>query len=100
MIGRMLRVAVIAIALAGCRDKRLDELKAVRDEVCACRDVACGEAALKKRPEADGTPGHRAQQLASEMVTCLSKLYLKERPDENPDEPTPPEPAPPEPAPR
>lgn len=84
----MLRAAVIAIALSvGCRDEQLGHVKLVRDEVCACRDVACGEAAMKKLPTYEGSPGHKVQQLASEMVTCLSKLYLKDRPDENPDPP-------------
>lgn len=83
----MLRAAVIAIALCGCPDKQVNAVKAVRDEVCACRDVACGEAAIKKLPTSSGTPGHKAQQLASEMMTCLSKLYLKDRPVEDPDAP-------------
>ena len=83
----MLRAAVIAIALCGCRDKQVDEVRAVREEVCACRDVACGEAAMKKLPASPGSPGHKAQQLASEMMTCLSKLYLKDRPVEDADTP-------------
>ena len=42
---------------------------------------------MKKVPASPGSPGHKAQQLASEMMTCLSKLYLKDRPDEDPDAP-------------
>lgn len=85
MIGAMLRAVVIAIALCGCKDHQLDAVKAVRDEVCACRTVKCGEDAIKKLPPVQGSPGHRAQALAAEMTTCLSKLYLQERPDESPD---------------
>ncbi len=88
MIAAMLRVALMfmAIALCGCRDKQLAEIKKVRDLVCACKDVACGEAAMKRVPRQSGSPGHKAQQLASEMMTCMSKLYLKDtRPDDNPD---------------
>lgn len=89
----MLRALVIAIALCGCRDKQLAEIKRVRDLVCACQDVACGEAAMKLVPHQSGSPGHKAQQLASEMLTCMSKLYLKDtRPDGNPDAPIKPTP--------
>jgi len=85
MIVRMLRLAVIAIALCGCRDKQVEQVQAIRDEVCACSDAKCGEDAMKRLPTYQGTPAHRVQMLASEMVTCMSKLYLKDRPDESAD---------------
>jgi hypothetical protein len=85
MIAAMLRAVVIAIALCACRDRQLEAVKAVREEVCACQTVKCGEDAMKKLPPVTGSPGHRAQALAAEITTCLSKLYLKERPDEDPD---------------
>lgn len=95
MIGSMLRLAVIVIALSGCRDERLRSVKAVRDEVCACKTVDCGEQAIKKLPQKDVKPDHRQQQLALEMTNCLSKLYLADRPPEDPDEaPADPEPTP------
>ncbi len=88
MLATMLRVVVapwiIAIALAGCTDKQVEQVKTIRDEVCACKTASCGEEAMKKLP-ASAPGGHRAQKLASEMMACLSKLYLKDRPDENPD---------------
>jgi hypothetical protein len=86
MLVPMLRLAVIVIALCACRDEQLQKVKAVRDEVCACKDVACGEEAIKKLPQKDIKPNHHQQKLASEMMTCLSKLYLKDRPQEDPDE--------------
>lgn len=86
MIVAMLRLAVIAIALCGCRDERLRSVKAVRDEVCACKTIECGEQAIKKLPQTDVKPDHRQQQLAREMTNCLAKLYLNDRPQEDPDE--------------
>lgn len=92
MIVAMRRAAVIAIALLGCRDESLRQVKAIRDEVCSCQTAECGEQAMKRLPRHDGTPHHRAQALAAEMMTCMSKLYLKDRPSEDPDaEPTFPE---------
>ncbi len=86
MLTAMLRVRVIAIAvctIAACRDPQLEQIKAIRDEVCACRDARCGEDALKKMPAIVGDPSHRARALANEMTTCMSKLYLK--PENTPD---------------
>ncbi|MBA2538555.1 MAG: hypothetical protein H0V17_02880 [Deltaproteobacteria bacterium] len=79
--------ALIAIALLGCRDETLRQVKAIRDEVCACQTVPCGEEAIKRLPKQDGKPHHRAQAFAAEMITCMSKLYLKDRPSEDPDDP-------------
>jgi hypothetical protein len=75
MIAMMLRVAVIAIALCGCRDERLEQVKLVRERVCACRTIACGESTVKELPPVTN-PSAREQKLAAEMMTCLSKLYL------------------------
>lgn len=76
---------MIAIALGGCRDKALEELERVRDEVCACKTAACGEEAMKKVPQQEVKPNHRAQALANEMLGCMAKLYLKDRPTTDPD---------------
>ena len=91
MLTAMLRVGVIAIAvcaIAACRDPQLEQIKAIRDEVCACRDAKCGEDALKKMPTLEGNPSHRARVLANEMTTCMSKLYLKPEEEDQEDPPT------------
>jgi hypothetical protein len=91
----MLRAVAFAIALSGCRDQTVEQIKAVREAVCACKTVACGEAAMKELPTNTGKPDHRAQALANEMLNCLSKLYLRERPDTDADqEATPTDPGP------
>lgn len=83
-----LRCAVIAMALAACRNKSLDELRVVRDEVCACKTTACGEEALKRVPQGDVKADHRMQELANEMLSCMAKLYLRDRPSTDPDAPS------------
>jgi len=87
MLFVMARALVIAIAflVGGCRDKDLEQLKTIRDEVCACRAASCGEAAMKKVPQHDVKSNHRAQALANEMLACMAKLYLRDRPTTDPD---------------
>jgi hypothetical protein len=87
----MLRALVIAAALApaACRDARIEELRSVHDEVCACKTVACGEQAMKRLPQGAPEPearrDHRAKKIAKAMVECLHKLYLSDRPSTDPD---------------
>jgi hypothetical protein len=78
-------VIVAALALAACRDKRLEELDGIRAELCACKTVACGEQALQRLRQ-DGVPtDHRAQKIARLMPECMKRLYLSERPSTDPD---------------
>jgi len=87
MLHEMSRRLVIAIALCGCHDADLDRVKQVRDEVCKCTTVQCGEDAMNRLPSHAGNPSHRAQVLASEMLTCMAKLYAQQRPSLDPDRP-------------
>ena len=89
MIVAMRWCLVIAIALGGCRDHELEQVKTIRDEVCKCKTVDCGEAAMKKLPQHDVKAGAKAQSYANEMLTCMAKLYLKDRPSTDPDAPAP-----------
>jgi hypothetical protein len=81
----MVRCFVIAVALIGCGDKQLEELQAIRDEVCACKTPACGEAALKKVPQGTLESSHKMQRVAGEMMDCIAKLNEAERPSTDPD---------------
>jgi hypothetical protein len=83
--------ALLAIALlCGCQDRSLEQLKDVKAEVCACKTAECAEAAMKKVPPVEKKADHRLQAVANEMLACLAKVYLKERPKTDPDEPAPP----------
>lgn len=85
-VGSMWRLLVTAIALlAGCGDKQLERLEAIRDEVCACKTPACGEAAMKKVPQEDLGSSRKLQQVASDMIDCMAKLYAEGRPSTDPD---------------
>ena len=84
-VGSMVRSLVIAVALIGCGDNQLDELETIRDEVCACKTPACGEAALKKVRQDKIKSSHKMQRVANEMLTCMSKLSEAGRPTTDPD---------------
>jgi hypothetical protein len=96
----MPRALVNAVALAAlgalgalggaCRDPRLEELQAIRHDVCACKTSACAEAAMKRVPAGDVRSDHVAQKVARDMMKCLSELYDSERPAAGPDAEAPP----------
>lgn len=86
----MVRVAITItlVAIWGCHDKTLEQLKDVRDQVCACTTSACGEQAMALLPQSDVRPNHEARALANQMLACMAKLYGRERPSSDPDRPT------------
>lgn len=85
----MPRLYVICVALAAiaCSDGDADKLAKVRDEVCACKTVACAEQALDRVPESTVEPSPRARRIAREMLDCLAELYERGRPTQDPDAP-------------
>jgi hypothetical protein len=78
----------IAFLAAGCKSEEVSQLEQVKREMCACKTVACGEEAKKKLPKEGHTSAHREQQLAKDIMNCLAKLYVDERPDTDPDRPS------------
>lgn len=89
---RLVVVIQIALAAAGCRDEGLARLEGIRDEVCRCKEPACGEAALEKVKEGKVASNARTQKLANEMMDCLAGLYAQGRPETGPDVETAPAP--------
>ena len=88
MLHRMRFVILLAL-LASCRDKGISKLEALRDELCACKDAACGQAAMAKVPSIEVANSHRSQTIARAMMDCLAKLNDAERPETGPDTATP-----------
>jgi hypothetical protein len=85
-------VVALAIATGACRDPEVAKLQAIRDEVCACKTASCGEDAMKRLPQHDGATeprpiaaNRRTQVLAREMMDCMARLYLSDRPSTDPD---------------
>lgn len=71
---------LVVLALLGCENHEQSQLDAVRKEVCACKDVACAETALKKVPSGDVHATRREQDIARDMLDCLAKLYDAAKP--------------------
>lgn len=72
-------LVVLALASA-CGDRQVTRLEAVKNQVCACKDVACAEAAMKDVPHGDIKASHREQLIARDMIDCLAKLYDAAKP--------------------
>lgn len=67
---------LVALALAGaCRDAQLENLEALRDEVCACKTVRCVDEAMKRVPPPDGESSHRHKKVARRMMECVAERY-------------------------
>ena len=80
----------ILVTLAACHDQELERLTAIKAEVCACKTASCAEEAMKRLPQGTSEPTHRTrthrlQMLAREMIDCLAKLQVAERPITDPD---------------
>lgn len=77
---------VISVALLGaCGDREANKLAQIRDQVCACKTVKCGEAALATVPTKDIQSTQKSQRIAREMLNCLAELYKADRPTTDPD---------------
>ncbi len=78
--------ALLALALlVACRNGGEEQLARVKAAVCACKTASCAETAMKGVPQAPVASSHRSQQLARDMMDCLSKLYDDQRPSTDPD---------------
>lgn len=83
---RMHRALVIAVALlAACGDEHVERMQAIKDEVCACKTVACAQAAMQKvgQKKLDSKP--EVQRLAREMMACMAELLDEGLPSTDPD---------------
>jgi hypothetical protein len=74
------RWLIVLALFSGCDDPERSQLDAVRKEVCACKDVACAEAAMKNIPKGDVHASRREQDIARDMLDCLAKLYDDAKP--------------------
>lgn len=83
-------LAVLWIASAiGCHEDEVRKLEALRDELCKCKTVECGEAVMQRVPVIAEAGNRRSQTVARAMLGCMAKLYEKARPQTGPDIETP-----------
>lgn len=83
-------LAVLWIASAiGCREDEVKKLEVLRDELCKCKTVECGEAVMQRVPVIAEAGDRRSQTVARAMLGCMAKLYDNARPQTGPDVETP-----------
>jgi hypothetical protein len=75
-----LYVICVAPAAAACRDNEAQQMAKVRDQVCACKQRGCAEAALQGVPKGKVQSTPRSQRIAREMLECLARIYDQDRP--------------------
>lgn len=81
-------LAVLWIASAiGCHEDEVKKLEVLRDELCKCKTVECGEAVMQRVPVIAEAGNRRSQTVARAMLGCMAKLYENARPQSGPDLP-------------
>jgi hypothetical protein len=74
---RWLSALVFVVA---CGETEVGKLEAVKRQVCACKQVACAETAMKALVKADDKTSHREQVIARDVLDCYAKLVDAAKP--------------------
>ena len=75
----------ILVTLVACKDHNVEQLDAVKHDVCACKDASCADQAMTRVPTASLRSTPRTRALARDIVDCRAKLEAAERPSTDPD---------------
>jgi hypothetical protein len=78
----------ILVTLAACKDRDLERLDAVKDDVCACKDAGCADRVLAQIEKSRIASTPRTQAIAREIMECRARLEAADRPSTDPDAPT------------
>ncbi len=73
---RWLSALVLVVA---CGDTEVAKVEAVKNRVCACKDVACADAAMHALPQ-PAKASHREQVVARDTLDCYAKLVAAAKP--------------------
>ena len=79
------KLLAILVTLVACTDPGVEQLGAVKRDVCACKDTSCADQAMTRVPGASLKPTPRTQALAKEIMDCRAKLEAAARPSTDPD---------------
>lgn len=83
--GAVLAMVLGLGACGGKADEAIGKMKALKDEMCACKDKACADKVTEKMMKLDGdnkdTKGSpeqvkEATKIAEEMMKCMMKLQM------------------------
>jgi hypothetical protein len=75
----------ILVTLVGCKNHDVEQLDAVKAEVCACKTTSCADDAMNRIAKASIPSTLRTQATAREILECRAKLEAAERPTTDPD---------------
>jgi hypothetical protein len=89
MSARTVLVVLWIASASGCREDEVKKLEVLRDELCKCKTVECGEAVMQRVPVIADAGNRRSQTVARAMLGCMAKLYEGARPQTGPDVETP-----------
>ncbi|HMG55283.1 MAG TPA: hypothetical protein VK601_17420 [Kofleriaceae bacterium] len=81
----MRNLLAILVTLVACKDHNVEQLDAVKHDVCACKDASCADQAMTRVPTASLRSTPRTRALARDIVDCRAKLEAAERPSTDPD---------------
>ena len=61
------------VLVVACGETEVGKVEAVKNRVCACKDVACADAAMQALPQ-PAKASHREQGIARDTLDCYAKL--------------------------
>jgi hypothetical protein len=83
----MKKILIAILLVAGCSKSGMDRITSLKDEACACKDKACGDAVNKKLDDAveqlgkdlggknpDDATAKKLIDTMAQASECLSKL--------------------------
>ncbi|GEM_PF-2452523 len=76
----MCRLSALLLLVVACGETEVGTLEVVKKQVCACKDVACAETAMKLLPKPEDKASHREQGIARDMVDCYAILVQAAKP--------------------
>ena len=82
------RLGVLALVTqCACHDPDVDQLAAIKDQVCGCHTSACADQAMRELTKHPVASNRKTQKLAREMLACVARAHDEDRPDDEPAKP-------------
>jgi hypothetical protein len=69
------KLVVLLLLAAGCKDEAISALESTRDKVCACKTAACVDTAMNALVDRPTDKQHRAESIARDITDCVARIY-------------------------
>ena len=70
-----MKVLVLLLLAAGCKDEAIAALESTRDKVCQCKTAACVDTAMNALVDHPTDKQHKAEGIAREITDCVARIY-------------------------